>query len=87
MSPVEAIATTIKFFDRQKVCLIAWFPRAKGQIAATRSWLLVFSSLEAILIPWLAPQKGFDHLIQFDPGHKHFYMRCISDCPLTRMGI
>ena len=24
MSPVEAFATTIKFFDRQKVCLIAW---------------------------------------------------------------
>ena len=23
MSPVEAFATTIKFFDRQKVCLIA----------------------------------------------------------------
>ena len=45
--------------------LIAWFSRVKGHIAAARSWLLTFSSLEVTLISWSAPQKGFDHLIQF----------------------
>ena len=52
MPPVEAFATTIKFFDRQKVCLIAWysllrllitwFSRVKGQIAAACSWSFDF---------------------------------------------
>ena len=45
--------------------LIAWFPRIKGQIAATHSWWLIFSSSEVTLIPWSDPQKGFDRLIQF----------------------
>ena len=43
------------------------------------------------MIPWLAPKKGFDHLIQFfDAGHKHFYKGHkhfdkghISDYPLS----
>ena len=30
MSPVEAFATAIKFFDRQKVCLIAWSFSSEG---------------------------------------------------------
>ena len=34
-------------------------------IAAVHSWLLFFSSSEVTLTPWLAPQKGFDRLIQF----------------------
>ena len=45
--------------------LIVWFPRVKGQIAAARSWSVDFSSSEVTLILWSAPQKGFDHLIQF----------------------
>ena len=78
MSPVEALATAIKFFDRQEVCLIArsldrpllrlliaWFSRVKGQIAAAHSWLLIFSSLEVTLIPWSTPPNSFDRLIQF----------------------
>ena len=45
--------------------LIAWFPRVKGHIAAVHPWSMIFSSLEVTLIPWSAPQKGFDCLIQF----------------------
>ena len=69
--PVEAFATTIKFFDWQKLCFIAWsFPSearliSKGHYAAVHSWWLIFSSSEVTLIPWSAPSKGLDHLIQF----------------------
>ena len=75
MSPVEAFPIAIKMFGRQKLCLIAWsfplrlliawFARVNGQIAAARSWFADFSSSEATLIPWLAPKKGLDCLIQF----------------------
>ena len=39
--------------------------RVKGQIAAACSWSIDFNSLEVTLIPWLAPKKGVDRLIQF----------------------
>ena len=74
MSPVEAFVIAIKMFDQQTMCLVTWsFPsealeclvfRVKGQIAAARSWCVDFSSSKATLIPWLAPQKSFDRLIQ-----------------------
>ena len=76
MSPVEAFATTIKFFDRQKVCLIS---RVKGHM---HSWLLIFSSLEVILIPWSAPKRALITWFNFDPSRKCFYMGHISDYPL-----
>ena len=41
------------------------FQRVKGQIASVCSWSIDFSSLEVTLIPWLAPKRSFDHLIQF----------------------
>ena len=46
-------------------CLITWFLRVKGQIAPMHSWPVDFSSSEVTLIPWSAPKKGFDPLIQF----------------------
>ena len=63
--------------------LIAWFSRVKSQTAPAHSWSIDFSSSEATLIPWSVPKKGFDCLIKFDPGRKHFYMGYISDYPLT----
>ena len=39
--------------------------KSQGQIAAASSWLLIFSSSEVTLIPWLAPRLSFDRLIQF----------------------
>ena len=41
MSPVETFATTIKFFDRQKVCLIAFWG----------SWSLDFQGSKVTLLP------------------------------------
>ena len=59
MLPVEAFATTIMFFNQRKVCLITWFSRVKGQVAATHvldCWFLVVWRS-----PWSLdqpPQKG-----------------------------
>ena len=76
MPCVQAFATGIKVFDWQKVCLIAWsFP-------------------SVFLIHWFEqfrghldqpPKKGFDHLIQFDPSRKCFYMGHIEWLPLVRV--
>ena len=55
MSPVEAFATTIKFFWLAKCAwsspseaLDRWFRRVKHQIAAMRSWLLICSRSEVL---------------------------------------
>ena len=52
-------------FDRQKVCLIPWSLRVKGQIGAMHSWSFWFSEFRGYLGQWLALKKGFDLLIQF----------------------
>ena len=85
MSPLEAFATAIKFFDQQYMCLIAWsFPRVKGQIVAALSWSLIFSSSEVTLILWLAPQKGFDRLIQFWSQSQTLLHRTYKWLPLDK---
>ena len=53
------------FFDRQKVCLIPWSLRVKGQIGAMHSWSFWFSEFRGYLGQWLALKKGFDLLIKF----------------------
>ena len=76
MLPVEAFATAIKFFwlaksvlDRLLRLLITWFSRVKGHIATVHSWLLIFSSLKVILIPWSAPPKrALIAWFNFDPS-------------------
>ena len=90
MSLVEVLVTAIKFFDWQKVCLIAWsfpfeavdrfawFPRIKGQIAATHSWLLQFRGHLDLL-----PKRAW---FNFDPGCKRFYTGHLSDYPLSICG-
>ena len=69
MLPLEAFATAIKFFDRQKVCLIAWsFPSealdyliSKGQKSNCSHGFVDHWLLAVRRSPW----SLFDHLIQF----------------------
>ena len=73
MSPIEVFATTIKFFDRQKVCLIAWSsPSEALDHLIFRSPWLIDHPLKRALITWFS----------FDPGCKCFYTEHISDYPL-----
>ena len=75
MSPVEAFATGIKIFDRQKVCLITWSAHLRpliawfftGQRSNCSHVFLIFDfrSSEVPSIPWSALKKCFDRLILF----------------------
>ena len=68
MSLVEMFVTAIKFFESVLGGLIipfrgswfVWFPRVKGQIAATHSWLLQFRGQ---LDPLIGPPKGLDSIL------------------------
>ena len=77
MSPVEAFATVIKIFERQKVCLI--IPsKALGSLIfmgqrSNWSWFFDFHSSKVTLISWSALKKGLITWFNFDPGHKCFY--------------
>ena len=62
MPPIQAFATVIKAFDRQKLCLAnhlicpfwgSWVQKVKGQIAAVVYNLLIL----AVLDPLIGPQK------------------------------
>ena len=86
MSPIEAFATAIKFFDQQKVCLIVPFwgswsldfqgPKVKLQQHVLDRWFLaVWRS------PWSLDRPLKRALIawfSFDPGRKRFYTGHIS---------
>ena len=84
--------TAIKFFigksvlDRSLLRLLsAWFLRVVGQIAAAHSSLLIFSSSEVTLIPWSAPEKSFDRLIQFWSRSQTLLHETVCDYPLHYM--
>ena len=79
MLPVEAFATGIKVFDRQKVCLIAWLLQVKGQIAVSR-----FLQFGGYLNPLISShKKALITWFNFDPSQKRFYTGHTSDYPLT----
>ena len=87
-----------KFFDRRKVCLITWsfpsealdFKGSKVKLQSHVLWSVDFSSSEVTLIPWSAPRKGFDCLIQFRSRsqmlpHELWYVEdYISSCSSVR---
>ena len=72
-SHMQALATGIKVFDLQKVCLIVWSFTSealehlifKGSKVKLQPCVLDLLILAVQRSPWSAPQKGFDHLIQF----------------------
>ena len=98
MSPVEALATVIKFFDRQKVCLIAWlFPSealdrliSRGSKVTLQPHIVDCWFLAVWRSPWSLdrpPKRALIVWFNFDPGGKRFYTGHISDYPLTFFGI
>ena len=89
MLPVEAFTTGIKYFDRQKVCVMGWlFPSEALHCLVSvvrssncsRTFLIFFFSVPSS--PWSLDRLSKRALIMwfyFDPDHKRFNTEHVSD--------
>ena len=83
---IQAFATEINVCDWQSVLITSLFPSEaledlifKGSKVKLQLCVLDPLILAVQRSPGSAPQKDFDRFIQFDPGHKRFYLGNISD--------